>query len=137
MSELVARISSEPLDAAVVDRAVAGPTFGAVVVFTGVVRDHDGGQPVSLLEYQAHPEAERFLHNVCTEVAESSGLPVAAIHRVGELGVGDVALVAAVAAAHRAEAFTTCAELVERIKHEVPIWKRQHFATGVSEWVGL
>ena len=97
MSELVARISSEPLDPAVVDRAVAGRTFGAVVVFTGVVRDHDGGQPVSLLEYQAHPEAERFLRTVCAEVAESSGLPVAAIHRVGELQIGDLAVVAAVA----------------------------------------
>ena len=64
-------------------------------------------------------------------------LPVAAIHRVGHLEIGDLALVAAVAAPHRAEAFAACAELVERIKHEVPIWKRQHFANGVSEWVGL
>ncbi|MCE5291914.1 MAG: molybdenum cofactor biosynthesis protein MoaE [Nocardiaceae bacterium] len=137
MSELLARISDEPLDPAVVDAAVAGPTFGAVVCFTGVVRNHDGGQAVSLLEYSAHPDAERFLTKICAEVAEKTGLPVAAIHRVGELRVGDLAVVAAVAAPHRAEAFTACAELVERIKHEVPIWKRQHFADGLSEWVGL
>ena len=91
----------------------------------------------SALEYQAHPDAERFLETCCQEVAASTGLPVAAIHRVGHLEIGDLALVAAVAAPHRAEAFAACAELVERIKHEVPIWKRQHFANGVSEWVGL
>ena len=108
-----------------------------MVVFTGTVRNHDGGQAVSALEYQAHPDAERFLQTCCQEVAASTGLPVAAIHRVGHLEIGDLALVAAVAAPHRAEAFAACAELVERIKHEVPIWKRQHFANGVSEWVGL
>lgn len=137
MSELIARISEQPLDLAAVDAAVAGPRFGAVVSFAGVVRDHDGGQAVSLLEYSAHPDAERFLQKCCAEVAERTGLPVAAVHRVGELRVGDLALVAAVASPHRAEAFAACAELVERIKHEVPIWKRQHFADGVSEWVGL
>ncbi|MBJ8338232.1 molybdenum cofactor biosynthesis protein MoaE [Antrihabitans sp. YC3-6] len=137
MTAQLARISSEPLDAAVVDAAVAGPEHGAVVVFTGVVRNHDGGQAVSLLEYQAHPDAEKFLKTCCDDVAASSGLPVAAIHRVGSLSIGDLALVAAVAAPHRAEAFAACAELVERIKHEVPIWKRQHFADGVSEWVGI
>jgi molybdopterin synthase catalytic subunit len=108
-----------------------------VVVFTGVVRNHDGGQSVSALEYQSHPDAERFLRTVCEEVAASTGLPVAAVHRVGSLTVGDLAVVAAVAAPHRAQAFAAGAELVERIKHEVPIWKRQKFADGASEWVGL
>lgn len=133
----LARISTETLDAAVVDAAVAGPENGAVVVFTGVVRNHDGGQSVSALEYQAHPDAQRFLTACCEEISAATGLPVAAIHRVGELHVGDLALVAAAAAPHRAEAFAACAELVERIKHEVPIWKRQHFTEGSSEWVGL
>lgn len=137
MSELLARISSEPLDQAAVDAAVAGPEHGAVVLFTGVVRDHDGGQSVTALEYQAHPDAEAFLRTCCEQVAAESGLPVAAVHRVGHLTIGDLALVAAVAAPHRAEAFTTCAELVERIKREVPIWKRQAFTDGTSEWVGL
>ncbi|MFV9429589.1 molybdenum cofactor biosynthesis protein MoaE [Rhodococcus aetherivorans] len=137
MSELLARISSEPLDPAVVDAAVAGAEHGAVVLFTGVVRNHDGGQSVTALQYQAHPDAEAFLRRCCEDVAMKSGLPVAAVHRVGDLTIGDLALVAAVAAPHRAEAFATCAELVERIKAEVPIWKRQHFTEGASEWVGL
>lgn len=131
----IARISTEPLDPTVVDRAVHGPHYGAVVLFTGVVRDHDGGQAVSALEYSAHPQAERFLHRCCAEVAETTGLPVAAIHRIGDLVVGDLAIVTAVAAPHRAEAFAACSMLVDRIKHEVPIWKRQLFADGMSEWV--
>lgn len=137
MSELLARISSEPLDPAAIDAAVEGPEHGAVVLFTGVVRNHDAGQSVTALQYQAHPDAEEFLRHCCEDVATASGLPVAAVHRVGDLTVGDLALVAAVAAPHRAEAFATCAELVERIKREVPIWKRQHFTEGSSEWVGL
>ncbi|PXX64303.1 molybdopterin synthase subunit MoaE [Nocardia tenerifensis] len=131
----LAHISDRPLDAAAVEEAVTGPHYGAVVVFTGKVRDHDGGQAVAALEYSAHPEAARFLHRVCAELADSTGLPVAAVHRVGALTIGDDAIVVAVAAAHRAEAFTACAALVDRIKHEVPIWKRQLFADGLSEWV--
>ncbi|MFD6464073.1 molybdenum cofactor biosynthesis protein MoaE [Streptomyces roseolus] len=131
----VARISDQPLDPAEVEQAVTGPEHGAVVVFTGKVRDHDGGQVVSALEYSAHPDAERFLRKCCTEAAAASGLPVAAVHRIGPLGIGDLAIVVAVAAPHRAEAFSVCAELVDRIKHEVPIWKRQLFADGLSEWV--
>lgn len=131
----LAEISDGTLDPAVVDAAVRGPSHGAVVVFTGVVRDHDGGQAVSALEYSAHPQAARFLRECCAAVAESTGLPVAAVHRVGDLRVGDLAIVTAVAAPHRAEAFAACSALVDRIKHEVPIWKRQMFADGLSEWV--
>ncbi|MFD4294531.1 molybdenum cofactor biosynthesis protein MoaE [Rhodococcus sp. NPDC058505] len=137
MRELLAAISDRPLDAAAVDAAVAGPEHGAVVLFSGVVRNHDEGQSVSALEYSAHPDAETFLRRCCEQVSAESGLPVAAVHRVGPLAVGDLALVAAVAAPHRAEAFAACALLVERIKAEVPIWKRQHFDGGVTEWVGL
>jgi molybdopterin synthase catalytic subunit len=90
-----------------------------------------------LLEYEAHPDAERMLREVCERVASSSGLVVAAEHRVGSLRVGDVALVAAVAAPHRADAFAACARLVDELKASVPIWKRQHSADGATEWVGL
>jgi len=131
----LAAISDRDLDSDAVERAVTGPEHGAVVVFTGKVRNHDGGQQVSALEYSAHPDAEKFLHRICAQVAAESGLPVAAAHRIGPLGIGDIAIVVAVAAPHRAEAFGTCAELVDRIKHEVPIWKRQLFADGLSEWV--
>jgi len=106
-------------------------------VFEGVIRDHDHGAAVRSLDYRAHPDAERFLAGVCAEVAAGSGLRVAAAHRVGRLAVGDVALIAAAAAPHRAEAFAACARLVDEIKSRVPIWKRQHLADGASEWLGL
>ena len=137
MSEPVALITSDPIDRAWLEAQVLTATDGALVVFEGVIRDHDHGEGVSSLDYQAHPDAERFLADVCAAVATSSGLRVAAAHRIGHLEVGDVALVAVAAAAHRAEAFAACAELVEQIKQSVPIWKRQHLADGPSEWVGL
>ena len=135
--EVLAAISAEPISADAVEAFVRASVNGAVVTFAGVVRDHDGGRPVSALEYQAHPDAEGFLADCCREIAAVTGLRVAAVHRVGALEIGDTALVAAVAAPHRREAFAACAELVELIKHRVPIWKRQRFADGVSEWVGL
>ena len=137
MNDVYASVSEEPLDTSAVDEFVWQAESGAVVSFQGIVRDHDGGRGVVSLDYRAHPEAERFLLECCRDVAERTGLRVAAEHRVGSLTVGDLALIAAVAAPHRAEAFAACAELVEEIKRRVPIWKRQHFADGVSEWVGL
>jgi molybdopterin synthase catalytic subunit len=138
-SRVHARVTTDPLDADAVERAVTTESDGAVVVFRGVVRDHDPGASgeVVLLEYEAHPDAERMLRDVCERVATSSGLAVAAEHRVGSLSVGDVALVAAVAAPHRADAFAACARLVDELKASVPIWKRQHSSDGATEWVGL
>ena len=137
MTFVFARISADPLDTSTVDEFVWSAESGAVVAFQGIVRDHDDGRGVVSLDYRAHPEAERFLRECCDEIAERSGLRVAAEHRVGSLTIGDLALIAAVAAPHRTEAFAACAELVELIKARVPIWKRQHFADGASEWVGL
>ncbi|WP_394769146.1 molybdenum cofactor biosynthesis protein MoaE [Lacisediminihabitans sp.] len=137
MPEAVALISAEPLDAAAIEDSVLSDANGALVTFRGVVRDHDHGLSVSSLEYQAHPDAARFLEDCCRTVSAETGLPVAAAHRVGHLAIGDVALVAAVAAPHRAEAFAACERLVELIKATVPIWKRQHLADGATEWVGL
>ncbi|HQI66642.1 MAG TPA: molybdenum cofactor biosynthesis protein MoaE, partial [Rhodoglobus sp.] len=116
---------------------VLTPANGALVTFRGVVRDHDHGLAVSALDYQAHPDAEGFLVDCCRQVSEATGLRVAAAHRVGALVIGDVALVASVAAPHRAEAFAACEQLVDLIKLTVPIWKRQHLADGATEWVGL
>ena len=132
-----AEIAEKPIDRAALETFVLSASDGALVVFEGVIRDHDHGSPVSSLEYSAHPDAEQFLAGICRELSESSGLAVAAAHRIGHLAVGDVALVAAVAAPHRGEAFTACADLVDRIKQGVPIWKRQHLADGATEWVGL
>ncbi len=130
-------ISDEPLDEAAVRAAVGSPAHGAVVTFCGVVRDHDGGRTVRSLDYRAHPDAERFLSDIVGRIHAETGLLVAAAHRVGDLRIGDVALYAAASAGHRAEAFAACEMLVEEIKSGVPIWKRQHYDDGVSEWVGL
>lgn len=133
----VAAITDSPIDEASVRAAVESPVSGAVVVFSGVVRNHDDGRGVLSLEYQAHPQAEQILAECCAAVSAETGLAVAAVHRVGHLAIGDIALTAAASAAHRREAFEACEVLVERIKATVPIWKRQHFADGASEWVGL
>ena len=130
-------ISAQPLDAAAVEAAVISRENGALVTFRGIVRDHDHGLAVTALEYQAHPEASRFLDEACAAVAAQTGLPVAATHRTGLLHVGDTAMVVAVAAPHRAEAFAACEKLVDLIKQTVPIWKRQYLADGATEWVGL
>lgn len=135
--DVLAIISESPLDAHAIEDFVAAPANGALVAFRGIVRDHDHGEAVSALDYRAHPEAQRFLEECCRTVAAETGLRVAAAHRTGALVVGDLALVAAVAAAHRAEAFAACERLVEEIKRTVPIWKRQHLADGETEWVGL
>lgn len=132
-----ASISSQPLDAAAIEALVLSAQHGALVTFRGIVRDHDHGLSVTALDYQAHPDAVAFLEECCALVAAETGLPVAAAHRVGSLVVGDTALVAAVAAPHRAEAFAACERLVDLIKQRVPIWKRQHLADGATEWVGL
>ena len=133
----LATVTDAVLDAAALEAAVLSDRDGALVTFRGVIRDHDGGRDVTRLDYSAHPDAQRFLAEVCAGIAERTGLTVAAMHRVGTLTVGDVALVAAVAAPHRAEAFQACGDLVDAIKAEVPIWKRQHSPDGTAEWVGL
>jgi len=130
-------IADSPIDAAPLEDFVLTPQNGALVTFRGIVRDHDHGETVSALDYQGHPEADRFLAEACATVAAETGLRIAAAHRVGALAIGDTALVAAAAAPHRAEAFAACERLVEIVKQTVPIWKRQHLADGVTEWVGL
>jgi molybdopterin synthase catalytic subunit len=132
-----ALITDEPIDEAAVRAAVGGDADGAVVMFCGVVRDHDGGRAVQALDYRAHPDAERFLQEIVERIEAETGRRVAAAHRVGDLRIGDIALFAAASAGHRAEAFDACELLVEEIKRGVPIWKRQHYDDGVSEWVGL
>lgn len=109
---------------------------GAVVTFTGVVRDHDGGRSVTNLHYEGHPDAGRILADVVAEALDRPGvLAAAARHRIGDLTIGDLAFVAAVSAAHRSEAFAACAWLVDEAKARLPIWKRQRFADGTDEWV--
>ena len=133
---VTAVVSGVPLDVTAHERAVADATAGAVVSFAGVVRDHDGGRTVTLLEYEAHPTAEAVLREVAEEIARDPAVVAVALsHRVGVLAIGDVALAAAVSTAHRADAFAACARLVDEVKKRVPIWKRQVFADGTEEWV--
>ncbi|CAN5219509.1 molybdenum cofactor biosynthesis protein MoaE [soil metagenome] len=135
--DVLALVTDEPLDVTPLEEFVEDSANGAMVTFTGIIRDSDDGRAVTGLEYEAHPEAQRFLEEACQIVATEMGLRVAAAHRTGSLTIGDIALVASVAAPHRAEAFTACARLVDLIKLTVPIWKRQHLVAGEAEWVGL
>ena len=133
---IIAEVSELPLDVTAHERAVVRASAGAHVVFCGVVRDVDHGRRVVELEYEAHPDAARVLREVAAEFA---GLPavdgLAVSHRIGRLLVGDVALVAAVSAMHRHEAFEVCARLVDAVKLRLPVWKRQVFDDGTDEWV--
>lgn len=117
--------------------AVSDAAAGGVTLFVGNVRDHDENKSVTGLEYSAHPSAMAQLSEVADEVArEYDVLAVAAVHRVGKLGIGDAAVVVATAAAHRGEAFEASRALIDRLKERVPIWKHQLFADGTDEWVG-
>lgn len=136
----IAGISAEALDIAAHLALVASPQAGAVATFVGQVRDHDPeavGEVVHLT-YSAHPDAAAVLERIANELADADDvLGLAVSHRVGELGIGDVAIVACVATAHRDLAFRVCRELVERVKVELPIWKKQVVADGSHTWVGI
>jgi molybdopterin synthase catalytic subunit len=133
---VLCEVSTEPLSVDAHQAAVSGAASGAVVLFSGVVRDHDHGRPVVTLEYVGHPTATDVLRACREEIlADPLVHAVAVSHRVGDLRIGDSALVAAVAAAHRAEAFAACERLVEIVKQRLPIWKRQVFPDGTDEWV--
>jgi molybdopterin synthase catalytic subunit len=135
-SPLIARVVDEPLSVAEHEDAVAEKAAGAVVSFAGVVRDHDAGRSVTELEYVGHPTAQEVIAELAAEFAARPGVTAVAVsHRVGLLGIGDVALACAVSAPHRGEAFATCAELVDEVKKRLPIWKRQVFTDGEEEWV--
>ncbi len=129
-------VTQDPLDVGRLEALVADPAAGAVVSFAGVVRDHDGGRAVTMIEYVGHPTAQRILEDVAADVAARCDADAVAVgHRLGPLRVGEVALVAAVSAAHRQEAFEAAALLVDEVKLRLPVWKRQVFADGADEWV--
>ncbi len=120
-----------------VRRAVADPSAGGEAVFVGAVRDHDNGRSVGRLSYSAHPSALDRLWEVAERVvATYPVVGLAAVHRVGDLDVGDLAVVVAVSCAHRGDAFEACRALIDDLKSTVPIWKHQHFRDGTEEWVG-
>ncbi len=135
----IARMSAETLDVGAHFGAVTDAEHGAVTSFVGIVRDHDpdaGGEVVAL-EYTAHPDAEQKLHEIALSAIGETGALVAVSHRVGRLAVGEAAVVIAVAAPHRAEAFEVCRAVIETIKTDLPVWKRQVEADGTTAWKGL
>src|SRR6476620_8840694 len=152
-------LSAEPISVEQAIAAVDSDTAGAVVSFSGVVRNHDGGKQVSRLSYSAHPTAHQVMADVVARLVAEHSVPAGgpasdgssdggaaeqrqqpvriwAAHRIGMLEIGDPALVCAVSAAHRGQAFEVCSELVDRIKAQVPIWKEHFFSDGTVEWVG-
>lgn len=138
MAVVLAQISEEPLNAARHQALVQAPWVGAVANFVGTVRDHDpeADGAVTALEYSAHPDAGRIIGELAARF-DAEGVLIAVSHRVGRLEVGENAIVCAVATAHRAEAFQICRDLVEVVKHELPVWKKQWNRDGSHGWVGL
>ena len=133
----LADVRGDALEVAEVLAAVADPGAGGTGLFVGTVRDHDAGRGVVGLGYEAHPAAAQVLAEQAAGCAREhpEARALAVLHRRGELAVGEVAVVVAAAAAHRAAALAACADLVERVKHAVPVWKVQHLDDGRDEWV--
>lgn len=130
-------LSTEALSIEALVAAVMHPTAGGIDVFVGVVRDHNEGRAVTRLDYEAYPAmAVAEMERIAAELgAQMPGVRLAAVHRVGSLGVGDAAVVCAASAVHRGEAFRACKALIDAIKSRVPIWKREHGPDG-PYWVG-
>lgn len=129
-------LREQPLDVAEVLGAVDDDRAGGVNLFVGAVRDHDHGRGVSHLEYSAHPSALARLQEVAEGVvADFETVAVAAVHRTGRLEIGDIAVVVAVSAAHRGQAYDASRALIDRLKEQLPVWKHQVFADGDEEWV--
>ncbi len=118
--------------------AIADPAAGGEVLFVGTVRDNDAEKGVTGLSYSAHPSAEAELRRVARETAAKypDAIGIAAVHRIGDLAIGDLAVVVGVSCAHRAEAFHACHALIDELKATVPVWKHQRFTDGTDEWVG-
>jgi molybdopterin synthase catalytic subunit len=131
------RVLETPLSVEAATAAVSAPHVGGVDLFLGVVRDHNEGRAVTRLEYHAYISmAEKEMQRIAQEIAaEIPGVRLSALHRIGSLAVGDLAVICAAGAPHRGEAFQACRVLIDRIKHRVPIWKREHGPDG-PYWVG-
>lgn len=129
-------IRETPLSLDEVYQSVSDPAAGGICIFVGTVRDHDGGEAVSGLGYSSHPTAIARLREVAERIAgRHDVIALAGVHRVGDLAIGDLAVVVGASAAHRADAFAACRELIDELKSDVPIWKHQTFVSGDAEWV--
>lgn len=133
---ITALVTEEIISAEALAAQVKSAEAGAVVTFSGDVRNHDKGKGVTSLNYEVHPSAQAVIEKITQEVAAKHEIVnVSVAHRFGPIPIGQSAFVVAVAAAHRAPALAACEELVERVKAELPIWKYQEFIDGTTEWV--
>lgn len=131
-------LTTQSIDPSGIISSIATPAAGALDVFVGVVRNHSEGKRVRRLEYTAYiPMAERLMQKIEEEVKQRHVVHnVALVHRLGMLEVGEIAVVVAVSAAHRKEAFEACRFAIDRVKAIVPIWKKEHYEEGLAWVVG-
>jgi molybdopterin synthase catalytic subunit len=131
-------LSSAVLDPAALEALLKDASCGAVAVFVGRVREEQGGRPVLRLDYEAHESlALKELHSVARDARRRWSLgPLVLAHRVGRLEIGEVAVLTAVAAPHRDEAFAACRFLIDEVKARVPVWKHEFYADSTDVWVG-
>jgi molybdopterin synthase catalytic subunit len=133
---LDASVTRQVISASELSQMVRSEKCGAIVTFSGNVRESDKGKTVVSLKYEIHPNSETILRQVTHEVATRyEYIRCAVVHRFGDIPIGESALAIAVATPHRKEAFKACAELVDEIKSRIPIWKHQVFSDGTDEWV--
>ncbi|WP_448561117.1 molybdenum cofactor biosynthesis protein MoaE [Trichothermofontia sp.] len=129
-----------PLSLAEVYELAADPASGAVVVMSGTVRDHTNGKAVISLEYQAYePMALRVFEQIAAALRQQwpTVNRVVIYHRIGHLTLGEISVLVAVSCPHRAEAFAACQHAIDTLKHNAPIWKKEHWADGSSTWVSI
>lgn len=131
------RISPSPIDPVVLHRELTDARAGACVTFEGWVRNRNEGQPVQSLEYEAYaPLAEKEGERILAEAREKFPVIAAAgVHRVGHLQLGDLAVWVGVTAEHRGAAFDACRYIIDEAKARLPIWKKEHYATGATAWI--
>ena len=135
----LAEVRTTPLSIDEVLTAVRHPSAGGIAIFLGVVRDHHEGKQVTRLDYEAYTElANKEMARILDELMRTNpNTRIAALHRVGELSIGDTAVVVAASAAHRDQAFALCRSAIDRIKDSAPIWKKEWDAAGNALWVNL
>ena len=137
-AEIATGITDEPLDTGALIDSARRDTCGAVASFIGVVRNHDGGESVDAIEYSSHPSSQQILRDIVMEFKDRPGVHcIVAWHRVRHLEIGEDAMVVAVAAEHRAQAFRAVEAIVEDVKAKLPIWKKQELTDGSHNWSGL
>jgi molybdopterin synthase catalytic subunit len=133
---ITALVTDQKIDTAALTVQVKSDQAGAMVIFSGDVRDNDHGRSVKSLTYEIHPSAKSVIEEIVTRISGKHDLlGVCAVHRYGEIPIGESAFTVIVSSRHRAAAFAACSEIVDVVKDELPIWKYQVFSDGSDEWV--